>query len=285
MTQFTIGFDPEVFVTEKGKGVSAHGMINGTKESPFPTEVGAVQVDGMALEFNTTPVPVGNFEAMNRNLVKTMDDMKKLLLKHGEETGRKLNIKPVPVMEFTEEYLANQPDEAKELGCDPDYNAYTLEPNPRPDGERNFRTGAGHIHIGWGADIPQDHPDHIKICADFVKQLDRTVGIFMTAIETDGRRRELYGKAGAFRPKSYGVEYRTPSNEWLISKSRRKMVHWLVNQAINLHRYSGNFAARTSQEEIVRIIDQGVRGSMRYFHSIHLRGRVTPTNRMGWSKA
>lgn len=65
----------------------------------------------------------------------------------------------------------------------------------RPEGDRLFRTGAGHIHIGWGADIPVDNREHHEICASFVKMLDATVGLFMTCIDRDPRRRELYGKA------------------------------------------------------------------------------------------
>ncbi len=37
-------------------------------------------------------------------------------------------------------------------------------------------------------------------------------------------RRKLYGKAGAFRFKSYGCEYRTPDNAWLMSRDRMKFV-------------------------------------------------------------
>jgi hypothetical protein len=41
-------------------------------------------------------------------------------------------------------------------------------------------------------------------------------------------RRELYGKAGAFRPKPYGVEYRVLSNRWLNSEA---LIRWVYNQS------------------------------------------------------
>lgn len=233
MTIFTIGCDPEVFVTRKGKPHSAFGLLEGTKEKPHKTELGAYQVDGMAAEFNTDPVNLTThyngdsfmFETWNERIVSQMKAIREAL-------PDDCSIRAVPVMDFGQEFLDQQPDEAKELGCDPDYSAYTLKPNPRPDGEATFRTGAGHIHIGWGADIPVNNEEHIQICADFVKVLDATVGMLMTYIDREPRRRLLYGKAGAFRPKPYGVEYRTPSNVWINNRDMRKAVWVLTQEAI-----------------------------------------------------
>lgn len=244
MTTFTFGADPEIFVRKNSKPVSAFGLIGGTKESPLKTSVGAVQVDGMALEFNIDPVNSGDFDRFNQNIVKTMGDLKAMV------PGYTFDL--TPVQEFSPEYMDNQPAEAKELGCDPDYNAYTLKANPRPEGDRPFRTGAGHVHIGWGANIPVDNEEHIEICANFVKYLDATVGLFMTYIDRDPRRRELYGKAGAFRPKPYGVEYRTPSNMWLKNKNRRLLVWALMNKAI-FHAKSQTPLPRVSNLEEMRI--------------------------------
>lgn len=231
---FTIGCDPEVFVTKRGQPHSAYGLLQGTKDAPFKTRNGAYQVDGMAAEFNTNPVALphsswssslGDFEVWNARIVEQMREIRNALPKECA-------IRVEPVMEFGKEFLDQQPEAAKELGCDPDYCAYTLEPNPRPDGEKTFRTGAGHIHVGWGADIPVDNEEHIEICANFVKTLDATVGMLMAYIDRDPRRRELYGKAGAFRPKPYGVEYRTPSNLWINNRDLRKAVWILTNEAI-----------------------------------------------------
>ena len=39
--------------------------------------------------------------------------------------------------------------EALLFGCDPDYNAYTLNINPKPEGEHGLLRSAGaHIHFG-----------------------------------------------------------------------------------------------------------------------------------------
>lgn len=248
---FTFGADPEIFVKKNGVPVSAHGLVSGTKQSPLATATGAVQVDGMALEFNINPSPARDFDLFNLNIVTTIRDLRQMV------PGYSFNLSPV--QEFSEEYLAAQPDEAKELGCDPDFNAYTGLANPRPDGTRNFRTGAGHVHIGWGADIPIENAEHFEICSSFVKMLDVTVGFFMTYIDRDPRRRELYGSAGAFRPKSYGVEYRTPSNVWLTNKDRRRMMWSMMNLAITAKRngFSAEKATGLTEQQIVDIINNG----------------------------
>jgi len=121
----------------------------------------------------------------------------------------------VPTAEFGAEYMAEQPEESLELGCEPDFNAYTGRENPRPNAKNTFRTASGHVHIGWteGAD-PLD-PAHFADCIAVVKQLDWSLGLMSKLWDSDEKRRTMYGDLGAFRPKPYGVEYRTMSNAWL----------------------------------------------------------------------
>lgn len=254
---FQFGADPEIFLRKNGKPVSAHGLIEGTKKEPFPTPLGAYQVDGMAVEFNIKPAQQYDFEAFNLNIASTLRDL-------NAAVGKDYRFaKHVTVQDFDPAYLEEQPDEAKELGCDPDYCAYTGEINPVPDGTRNFRTAAGHVHIGWGADIPPLNQDHMEICCQFVKALDATVGVYMTYIDREPRRRELYGKAGSFRPKSYGVEYRTPSNEWIWNRSRRILMHALLQNAITYNTsYAGNYNVMTNgflntEEQVRELINSG----------------------------
>lgn len=266
MAEFTIGCDPEVFIRESRKTavVSAFGVVPGTKSSPHETPNGAIQVDGMALEFNTKPVPLrGRYPFRNQTsqpCATFSNAVNNVLADLKARMGKKYQFVIEPVADFDPEYLEAQPDEAKELGCDPDFCAYTGEPNPRPDGDRPFRTAAGHIHLGWDKDIPVNHPAHIEICSSFVKMLDATLGMYMTIIDKNGqRRRELYGKAGAFRPKSYGVEYRTPSNAWLVSRERMNAVYELCDFAVCRMRggVEPTKVCNRNEDEIVRIINDG----------------------------
>lgn len=127
------------------------------------------------------------------------------------------------------------PEEALELGCHPDCNAWTGRPNPPPNLEFDpfLRTAAGHIHAGWTKDAELTDSQHILTCRDFVKQLDWYIGAWTVLKDPDVTRRSLYGKAGACRFKPYGVEYRTPSNFWIADTVMRKVVWNRLQAAVN----------------------------------------------------
>ena len=205
-----IGADPELFLKKNGKFHSAYGTIPGTKRKPYPVPGGAVQIDGMALEFNINPVETTldftkNIESVLYHLSSMLPDDMLMTI--------------TPWAKFSPEHMADQPRVAKQLGCDPDFNPYTMDYNDLPKDNKILRTAAGHVHIGFlGKDNEVDdpyHPEHLRRCADLAIELDCTLGLYSTFIDHDIIRREMYGCAGAFRPKKYGMEYRVPSNYWI----------------------------------------------------------------------
>ena len=212
LMKILVGSDPEVFVRHGGKHVSAHGLIPGTKEEPFPVQDGAVQVDGMALEFNINPAR--SEDEFVHNLDSVMAQLRDMVPDHS--------LSPVPVARFTREYMDAQPEEAKELGCDPDFNAWMhgME-NRKPDADVAYRTGAGHIHVGlWSPDDQPENAMDVAICC--VKQMDYYLGLPSLMYDGNTQRRKLYGAAGAFRLKPYGFEYRVLSNVWLRSEALKR---------------------------------------------------------------
>lgn len=219
--EFTFGCDPEFFVSRKGQPVSAHGLIPGNKKDPFKVPFGAVQVDGMALEFNINPAK-GEAGFM-RNLKSVLDSILKMVPEH--------EMYALPVADFGLEYIEAQPEEAKELGCEPDYNAYTGQANPRPQAATPFRTASGHIHIGWTQDVDPLDPGHFEACRILAKALDVGLGVPSLLWDKDDRRRQLYGKAGSFRSKHYGMEYRVLSNQW-IDPTKPHLAQFVFNNAV-----------------------------------------------------
>jgi hypothetical protein len=203
-----IGADPELFVKHQGNIVSGFGLIKGDKKDPFLVDNGAVQVDGMALEFNIDPAK--NEAEFVYNINSVMAQLKDMV--------PEFEVVAQPTAHFSRDYMSAQPKEALELGCDPDFDAWrdgTV--NVKPDQDKPMRTGAGHIHIGWCEDEDASCPIHLSSCIAITKQMDAYLGVASVLFDADTERREMYGKAGAFRPKTYGVEYRVLSNFWLSS--------------------------------------------------------------------
>lgn len=223
---FTFGCDPEGFVVNEDGVAVFPEFIPGTKEAPFPVKFGAVQRDGMAAEFNIDPART--FEEFNRNISAVIGQMEKMLPK-----GHRLQWSPT--MTFSPEVWEKTPAEAKELGCTPDFDAWTGEVNPPPDTTdyETLRTASGHLHIGWTEDGDVGDIQHLLSCRDLVKQLDWYLGGWSLTADPDPIRRALYGKAGACRYKPYGVEYRVLSNFWVAEPKTRLEVWNRVMTAID----------------------------------------------------
>ena len=222
--QVLVGADPELFVRDQnGIFISGHNLCPGTKEEPFKVDRGAIQVDGTALEFNIDPSSSADEFVLNIGTVRS------ILATYVPN----LSIVAEPVAEFTPEVFAAIPDDAKMLGCNPDFNAWEGRMNDPPDGEHPFRTASGHVHIGWGEGFDPEDRQHFNDCCIVARQLDYYLGIYTLLWDPDPRRRQMYGKAGAFRPKPYGMEYRVPSNVWLKSESLQRFVYEACINAVS----------------------------------------------------
>lgn len=218
-----LGADPEVFLKCKtsGKYISGYGFLPGTKKEPFKIKDGAVQKDGMAAEFNIDPA--GTADEFITRTMSVMSQLQDMVKDYAE-------ISIESCVDFDDDIWEQTPEEAKILGCDPDFNAYTGKPNPKPEPKTNFRTAAGHIHLGWTDGVDPHNPHHFEACRILTRELDLHLGLplaFLDTSEGSIKRKLLYGKPGAFRPKPYGLEYRVPSNYWLKDPIRMRWI-WTV---------------------------------------------------------
>ena len=111
--------------------------------------------------------------------------------------------------------------------CMPDYNVYTEKKNKKPNAKnQNLRSAGFHIHVGY------DHPT-VPESLRMVKLLDIFLGIPSVIIDPDKKRRELYGRAGAFRLTKYGFEYRTLSSYMMSKDSILNLIWDLLTLALN----------------------------------------------------
>tara|TARA_X000001382_G_scaffold116270_1_gene95365 strand:+ start:3431 stop:4258 length:828 start_codon:yes stop_codon:yes gene_type:complete len=218
-----IGADPELFVREEqtNRMVPGFDLIPGTKQEPHKVNNGAVQVDGMALEFNIDPSR--SLEEFVDNITSVQQQLQEMV------AGKNYHLVAEPVAEFNQEDLNNLPGFALELGCEPDYNAWLYGQENYLDPSASFlnwRTGAGHVHIGWTEGVEDIFSiEHRMACIELVQELDYYLGVPSLLWDTDTKRREMYGAPGCYRPKPYGLEYRTLSNAWLRREEYTRQVY------------------------------------------------------------
>ena len=229
MTEYLIGADPELFlVNDTGQFISAHDIVPGSKKEPTPVLHGSVQPDGCAAEFNIHPAKsVGEFQMYIKDVLSELSS-------RVNSTNPDLQLVVRPTATFDAEYFSTLPRKALHLGCEPDFNAWTGKRNRRPRTTKPFRTGAGHIHIGWCDKQDTNDPSHQLDCTLMVKQLDAALYVPALLWDSDQERRELYGKMGAHRCKPYGVEYRPLSNAWVADPDLQAWVFKTAHKAATM---------------------------------------------------
>jgi len=209
MVNFKIGCDPEIFLLDAHDAlVAACGRIGGTKEFPRPlVELGdgfAIQEDNVAIEFNIPPAE--QRAEWVASVHRAMNGISAEVAQQG------LHFSKDSAALFPKSELAHPA--ALEFGCDPDFNAWDdgeMNPKPKADDE-TLRSCGGHIHIGLG------RTPNKKDALNIIKLMDLHASVPAVLMDRGWLRKKLYGKPGAFRPKFYGLEYRSLSNFWVFSE-------------------------------------------------------------------
>jgi len=243
-TKFSIGSDPEVFLKKVIDGIPEYfpavAVITGDKYDPTPVgDKGRnILVDNVMLEFNS--IPTLNMKDFVNEHVTFLDYLR------GEMSKKQCTISTKAFVEFHPRFLNNK--SAKTFGCEPDFNAYTLSENPVPKAEVNYRTAAGHIHIGY------DNPSKKK-SVELIKLLDLILGVESVLLDQDRHRRVMYGKAGAYRKKPFGFEYRVLSNYWIFNEDYLRKVYKGVQRAFKLFN-AGFEMDRNMEHKVINTINK-----------------------------
>lgn len=261
VSSVTLGSDTEWFLKDKqGSVLSVEGRVGGTKHYPRPIleEVKpgfAVQEDNVMFEFN---IPVCKTED---DMVQAFDQIK---------TWAKENIKELDIFinasaELDPMELATE--QALTFGCEPDFNAWLDEENPPPDRRwPNMRTAGGHIHIGYN-NPNMDMNNHL------VRFLDLYLGVPSIILDSDTKRRFMYGKAGACRHKPYGLEYRVLSNFWTDNEMFIRWTYKNVMRAIEA--YNSGFDILSHGQRITDCINnQDMEEAKKLIEEFHLLGEA-----------
>ncbi len=231
----TLGCDPELFVKDfDGNLVSAIDKFGGTKENPKPISDNGhcIQEDNVAVEFNIPPC------IDKESFVREIDFVMDHLEEKSMEMGLELAIQPSG--EFEIDDLMHP--RACEFGCEPDFNAWTGYVNESPEPFSRLRTCGGHIHVGY--DNPEIE-DNLKI----IQAMDLFLGVPSIIMDEDTLRRSMYGNAGAFRNKPFGVEYRVLSNFWISST---ELMEWAYENTIKAIEFAQNLNLTDKDSERIQ---------------------------------
>lgn len=203
-----LGGDPEAFIKDRRTGIitTSCGKIGGNKGAGvLLPQTGAYKVkvleDNVAVEWNFAPF---SDQYTGMDCLRTVID-------YGNQWLRDRGYEMVPVAEHEFTAAELKEPKAQVFGCDPDFVAYDTGDSLRtvdPLVVGNHRFCGGHLHFGF------ENPDKIPLPAIAIF-IDMFIGLPSLVLDTQKVRRKWYGLAGLYRPKSYGIEYRTMSNWWL----------------------------------------------------------------------
>lgn len=220
---FTFGSDPEFFLSNSGKLVSAIEIINGDVDHRISISGHEFYYDNVLAECAIKP---------GANKKETLQNIRECLKIYANMV-RPNRLETIASHTFSKEELDHPA--ARKVGCAPDMCAYEVaqvKPPRNAIKKSGFRSSGGHIHLGSDI-LLTDGPEPYFL----VYMLDLFVAGPSLKIDKDPTspaRRTLYGQAGRFRSKEYGLEYRTLSSFWLKSPRLVKLVYDLCNLSLEI---------------------------------------------------
>jgi hypothetical protein len=209
---------------------------------------GCVTIDGLLAEIHPTPSTCREWVLEHiRSCLYTL--INQVNTRNGDVlVSSTIKVPKKVIREATEEEL--------ELGCEPDFSAYSGEVNIISDKlkQGNIRTGGGHIHFGKNGGYDRNFVQFISpseaarcktsgqyaeysadetfkpIAQNMIMAMDYFCGIPSILLDDDNAaiRRKMYGQAGAYRIQPHGIEYRVLSNFWVYHPALASLVYQLA---------------------------------------------------------
>jgi hypothetical protein len=243
-----VGIDSEFFFVDDAGVVPAHLLLP-SKNKPkviHKDRTGASQKSaGKGVEFHYDGIQA-EFSAVESQtaaqVVKRIQVAMNYAQHIAEERGLEVSLQgsiPVDISKFPE-----YPPDAVEFGCDIDFISWLdgiENPTHCVPEEHDVRYAGTHLHLG----VPEEETNKALIRTllepesriEVVKSLDYLVGntaVLLDQCPHSTLRRQLYGKAGTFRPTDYGVEYRVLSSFMMISPHLLPTLWALARESVRL---------------------------------------------------
>jgi hypothetical protein len=275
------GCDPEFFFEDSnGKVIGSEKVLKKCDKDNMN-----VVIDGVQAELNPKPsycrqILAGNIANCFRNLTTTLSDR-----------GIKVAVKIDSLVNVSRQELDSLSEGCQVFGCDPSINIYEEGEDKtskiKVDPKKYLkRSAGGHSHLG-NAYINYitdkrysengEYDEYIKAAKRIEQALKKSPDIMVSVLdiivgntcvlldraEGNKERRENYGRAGEYRLKPYGIEYRSLSNFWLRSYQLMSFVTGLCRFAVHLvsestpeNDYIKALFDAVSREDIVKAINE-----------------------------
>lgn len=222
MKSITLGSDPElhIFDNQEGKVVSSLRILGRDKNDPIDLGDGIKVYSDNALAENSFP-PCESISGI-------MARMGDVFARTQTHLGARYTLLPKAAHYYGY-------DELKEAslwlaGCNPNIDVYAKRLNPPARFTDDLRTGSFHIHLGHeGLKTNNDRETMVMLLDVFAG----CASVIFDKDETATMRRNLYGRAGEFRPTPYGIEYRVLGNWCLRSNLITELVWDLIHHSIH----------------------------------------------------
>jgi len=265
--KITLGSDPELMLMDRnaGKIVNALDVIGRDKNDPVELDCGEkYYADNALFEFSVKPADTTL--GIISNLQRVIQESAFRLPDH-KMVAQSSHV-------FDKEDLKNPSSWL--IGCTPSFNAWTEQVNQPGKFESGLRTGSFHIHIGMGTLKKLSE----KLLA--VRMLDIHLGCASVLFDQDPSvkaRRQLYGKAGEFRPTPYGIEYRVLGNWALGNKELTTFIFdfvgWILLESKD---NAQKIVKEVNREDVFQAINEcDALAAVRVLKSVCLPDRIMDT--------
>lgn len=280
-----LGYDPEFWVVKKNGNLVAPWKEFGffedkhpyfkTRTAGYNNRVrlnihGFISRDGCSLEVN--------FDSGDTCRDRIIPAIGQTLYDFLKDHKDKYSLVAWPIREIPRGVLRDAPEDVFMSGCEPDINAYTGEFSYEEEFENNIRYAGGHLHFG-NTTLAGMTDEELR---GVVKWLDIHVAIpFILSIrhnkpllKAERIRRKVYGKAGSYRRKEYGLEYRVLSSAAFMHPAMVYMLSHLARSSISLFSRSG-LEPNIPYDLIRNAVDEvDVDSALEAFHTFKDRGPV-----------
>lgn len=271
----TYGADPEIllFDNEENRVVSAIPVLGRDKNIPYElSEYVKFYYDNTMAEF--TVRPADSIPDFIKSIRESLESIHTFLTKTH---GNKYSIKVKAAHVFDDEFLDH--DDAKKIGCDPEYCAYIVRDIVPDSFVGGLRSCGGHIVCGHNKfnELTFEEQEQTPLLnlegrCNLTKLLDYYLAVPMILVDNDPTatiRKQLYGSCGRHRAPVYGLEYRVLSNFWIQSPRLVDMVARLATFAVEqLHKNNLSVLDKISKEKVFNTVKTGNRVAARHIVEI-----------------